>query len=154
MQTNSHVNLANAGFDHYDIKELRFFCKEKYKNQKLKEQLKGVEFWMYFIKKPKGVEVYISYIDEFESWIIGAFNDAFTFRNRKDFEQLNMENKKEECKERRRRITKSDMYREEREEFIEEMNKILGLNDTKRNIYKYEIETNKEFEKYIKENIL
>lgn len=33
LQTNSHVNLANAGFDHYDIKELRFFCKEKYKNQ-------------------------------------------------------------------------------------------------------------------------
>ncbi len=69
-----------------------------------------------------------------------------------------MENKNEviyeEGKERRKRITKSDMYREEREEFIKEMNKILGLNDTKRNIYKYEIETNKEFEKYIKENIL
>lgn len=33
LQISSHINLVNAGFDHYDVKEIRFYCKEKYKSQ-------------------------------------------------------------------------------------------------------------------------
>ena len=53
----------------------------------------------------------------------------------------------------KRRSTKKEMYCEEREKFIQELNKILGLDEKNNYVYKYEIETNKEFEEYIKNNI-
>jgi hypothetical protein len=51
------------------------------------------------------------------------------------------------------RSTKKELYQREREEFIKGINKILKIDDNNNYIYKYEIETNKEFENYIKENM-
>ena len=65
----------------------------------------------------------------------------------------NSENPNENNKRCKKRSTKKEMYREEREEFITELNKILGINENNNNVYKCEIETNEEFEKYIKDNM-
>ena len=61
---------------------------------------------------------------------------------------INENNKR--CK---KRSTKKEMYEEEREEFIKELNKILGIDEINNYVYKCEIETNEEFEKYIKDNM-
>ena len=65
----------------------------------------------------------------------------------------NSDNVNENNKRCKRRSTKKEMYKEEREEFMKELNKILGIDENNNNVYKCEIETNKEFEKYIKENM-
>jgi hypothetical protein len=65
----------------------------------------------------------------------------------------NSENVNENNKRCKKRSTKKEMYEEEREEFIKELNKILGINENNNYVYKYEIETNNEFEKYIKDNM-
>ena len=65
----------------------------------------------------------------------------------------NSENTNENNKRSKKRSTKKEKYEIEREEFIKELNKILGINENNNYVYKCEIETNKEFEKYIKENM-
>lgn len=35
MTDNSHMDLTNAGFTNEDVKELRFFCTEKMKYEKI-----------------------------------------------------------------------------------------------------------------------
>lgn len=34
LKTNSHMYLKNAGFNHRDVKELRFLCTERFKSEK------------------------------------------------------------------------------------------------------------------------
>ena len=46
------------------------------------------------------------------------------------------------------------MYEEERENLIQELNKIIGIDENNNYVYKCEIETNKEFENYIKEHMI
>lgn len=53
----------------------------------------------------------------------------------------------------KKRSTKKELYKKERENFIKKLNMIIGINDNNNNVYKYEIETNKIFENFIKENI-
>lgn len=53
----------------------------------------------------------------------------------------------------KKRSTKKEIYEKEREEFMKELNKILGIDEKNNYVYKCEIETNEEFEKYIKNNI-
>lgn len=65
----------------------------------------------------------------------------------------NSENTNENNKRSKKRSTKKEKYETEREEFIKELNKILGIDENNNYVYKCEIETNKEFEKYIKENM-
>ena len=64
-------------------------------------------------------------------------------------DNLNENNKR--CK---KRSTKKEMYNEEREKIIQELNKILGVDENNNYVYKCEIETNKEFENYIKEHMI
>jgi len=52
------------------------------------------------------------------------------------------------------RPTKKEMYEEERENLIQELNKIIGIDENNNYVYKCEIETNKEFENYIKEHMI
>lgn len=68
--------------------------------------------------------------------------------------RTNSETQNENKKMSKNRSTKKEMYNEEREKLIEELNKIVGVNEKNNYVYKYEIETNKEFENYIKEHIL
>ena len=63
----------------------------------------------------------------------------------------NVNENKKRCK---KRSTKKEMYEEEREKFIQELNKILGVDENNNYVYKCEIETNKEFEKYIKDHMV
>jgi len=65
----------------------------------------------------------------------------------------NSENVNENDKRCKKRSTKKEKYREEREKFIQELNKILGVDEKSNYVYKYEIETNEEFENYIKEHM-
>lgn len=65
----------------------------------------------------------------------------------------NSDNINENNKRCKKRSTKKEMYEEEREEFIKELNKILGIDEINNYVYKCEIETNEEFEKYIKDNM-
>ena len=66
----------------------------------------------------------------------------------------NSETSNENNKRCKKRSTKKELYVEEREVFIKELNKIIGINETNNYVYKCEIETNEEFEKYIKDNML
>jgi len=59
----------------------------------------------------------------------------------------------ENNKQQKKRSTKKELYREEREEIIKELNKIIGIDENNNYVYKYEIETNDEFEKYLKDNM-
>jgi len=65
----------------------------------------------------------------------------------------NSDNVNENNKRCKKRSTQKEMYREERDEFMKELNKILGIDENNNYVYKCEIETNEEFEKYIKENM-
>ncbi len=56
-------------------------------------------------------------------------------------------------KEKRKRQTKREKYKTEREEIISEMNKIIGINGEKKNIYLYELEHNEKIKEYIEKNI-
>ena len=67
---------------------------------------------------------------------------------------LTSDSENEKKKRSKKRSTKKELYNEERGKLIEELNIILGVNEKNNYVYKYEIETNKEFEDYIKENIL
>lgn len=59
------------------------------------------------------------------------------------------ENKKR-CK---KRSTKKELYEEERDLFMQELNKILGIDESNNYVYKCEIESNEEFAKYIGDNM-
>jgi hypothetical protein len=52
----------------------------------------------------------------------------------------------------KKRSTKKEMYIQEREEFIKELNEIIGINEKNNDVYIHDIETNKDFEIFIKEN--
>ena len=65
----------------------------------------------------------------------------------------NSDNVNENNKRCKKRSTKKDMYREEREEIIKELNEIMGINEKKKNILLYELEKNEKIKKYLRENI-
>ena len=44
MNVNSHMDLANAGFIEKDVKEVRFFCKEKSRNRRYFWHFKNTSF--------------------------------------------------------------------------------------------------------------
>ena len=66
----------------------------------------------------------------------------------------NSDNINENCKRCKKRSTKKEMYNEEREKFIQELNKIIGVDENNNYVYKCEIEKNKEFENYIKDHMI
>jgi hypothetical protein len=66
----------------------------------------------------------------------------------------NSDNVNDNNKRYKKRSTKKEMYQEKRENFIQELNKIIGVDEKNKYVYKYEIETNKEFENYIKEHMV
>ncbi len=49
----------------------------------------------------------------------------------------------ENKKKRKKRLTKKELYKMEREEIIDEMNKIIGINKDNNKIYLHELEKNK-----------
>lgn len=91
------VNHFETMLNDKDVrKEYKNFIKSINKQMQekgLKEKIFDSEFWVYFVKKPKGEEVYISYIEEFDSWIVGVFNIGFTFKDKNDFELFYLEDK-------------------------------------------------------------
>lgn len=54
---------------------------------------------------------------------------------------------------RMKRRSKKQLYEKEREEFIKELNNIIGINKDNNNVFKHVIEKNVDFENFIKENI-
>ena len=50
------------------------------------------------------------------------------------------------------RSTKKELYQKEREEFIKELNNIIGINNDNNNVFKHDIEKNADFSNFIKEN--
>ena len=54
---------------------------------------------------------------------------------------------------RMKRRSKKQLYEKEREEFIKELNNIIGINKDNNNVFKHDIEKNVDFENFIKENI-
>ena len=65
----------------------------------------------------------------------------------------NSDNTNENGKRNKKRSTKKELYKREREEIIEEINKIIGINDDKNEIYLYELERNDEIKEYLKNNL-
>ena len=53
----------------------------------------------------------------------------------------------------RNRLTKKQQYNKEREELIQQLNNIIGIDDKKNYIYLYDLEHNEEINNYIKNNI-
>ena len=53
----------------------------------------------------------------------------------------------------RNRLTKKQQYSKEREELIQQLNNIIGIDDKKNYVYLYDLEHNEEINNYIKNNI-
>ena len=53
----------------------------------------------------------------------------------------------------RKRRTKKELYQKERDEIIENLNKLLGLNKENNSIFYYELENNENAREYIRNNI-
>jgi hypothetical protein len=64
----------------------------------------------------------------------------------------NSDNINENGKRMKKRSTKKELYEKEREEFIKELNNIIGINKDNNNVFKHDIEKNMDFENFIKEN--
>lgn len=56
-------------------------------------------------------------------------------------------------KQTRNRLTKKQQFSKEREELINQLNSIIGIDDKKNYVYLYDLENNAEIEKKIKNNI-
>jgi hypothetical protein len=84
---------------------------------------------------------FISSDDEIKSGVHQKFNIEFLGCN-------NNENGKRSKK----RSTKKELYQKEREEFIKELNNIIGINNDNNNVFKHDIEKNVDFENFIKGN--
>ena len=55
--------------------------------------------------------------------------------------------------EKKSRSTKKEMYNQEREEIIKELNEIIGLNENNKSVLLYDLETNKKVKENLKNNI-
>ena len=64
-------------------------------------------------------------------------------------DNVNKNNKR--CK---KRSTKKEMYEEEREKIIQELNKILGVDEKNNEIFLYDLERNEKVKEFLKNNIL
>ncbi len=53
----------------------------------------------------------------------------------------------------RKRKTKKELYSKNRNEFMENLNKLLGLNKENNSIFYYELENNKQAREYVRNNI-
>ena len=53
----------------------------------------------------------------------------------------------------RKRRTKKELFQKERDEIIENLNKLLGLNKEKNSLFYYELEHNEKAKEYIRNNI-
>jgi len=53
----------------------------------------------------------------------------------------------------RKRRTKKELFQKERDEIIENLNKLLGLNKENNSIFYYELENNEKAREYIRNNI-
>ena len=56
--------------------------------------------------------------------------------------------------EKKSRSTKKEMYNQEREEIIKELNEIIGLNENNKSVLLYDLETNKKVKENLKNNLL
>ncbi len=52
FEINGHMHLSNAGFTHQDVKELRFYCTEKFKDKRI--------YWHFKTKNEEFVDVALS----------------------------------------------------------------------------------------------
>jgi len=66
----------------------------------------------------------------------------------------NSDNVNENNKRCKKRSTKKEMYNEEREKFIQELNKILGIDEKNNEIFLYDLERNEKVKEFLKNNIL
>ena len=53
----------------------------------------------------------------------------------------------------KKRSTKKELYSQEREEIIKELNKIIGLDENKNGIFLYELERNEKVKEFLKNNM-
>ncbi len=61
-------------------------------------------------------------------------------------------NEETKVKRTRNRLTKKQQFAKEREEFINEINKIIGIDDKKNSLYLYNLENNNDIKKFVLEN--
>lgn len=75
-----------------------------------------------------------------------------------DEEEINSKSNSEsnsqtKIKKTRNRLKKKEQFARERSDLIEQLNKIIGIDDKKNYVYLYDLEHNEEIDKYIKNNI-
>ena len=66
----------------------------------------------------------------------------------------NSDNVNENNKRCKKRSTKKEMYEEEREKFIQELNKIIGVDENNNEIFLYDLERNEKVKEFLKNKIL
>jgi hypothetical protein len=80
-----------------------------------------------------------------------VINNQCINENKSSSTDISSGNTSDSSNERKRR-TKKEIYQTERNEIINNLNKILGLND-KNSLFYYELENNNELKEYLKNNI-
>jgi hypothetical protein len=68
-------------------------------------------------------------------------------------DSINSNNSSKKIKKTRNRLTKKQQFSKERDEIINKLNGIIGIDDKKNSVYLYDLEHNEEIEKFIKVNV-